>query len=126
MNTETELRYAQLTPLGDDQLFQVARNESAQHNYRVSAVELLLDRQSDKAYHPDLKGLRAELETTYTEELGVFPVPEADHETEITPVATDFGAPSASVTTATIFGTVQNLDPAQDPPADEAPDVEKQ
>ena len=54
--------YAHLKEFPDYALLDVARNDSAQWDYRKHAVEVLRARKSPKARHPDLKDLLAELE----------------------------------------------------------------
>lgn len=107
MATKSEDRYEQLGHLGDDQLLHIARNESAIHDYRVTAVEILKQRNSPKANHPEVPVVDG------FPEVGVYPLPEVAHESEI-----ESGPLKASVTTETMFG-VQKMD-EDVPPADEA------
>lgn len=109
--SKSEDRREQLVILGDDQLLHIARNESAMYDYRLTAVEILQKRKSPKANCPGLPVLET------SEDLGVYPLPEVVHETEIHPVH-ESGPLKASVTTSTMFG-VQKMD-EDVPPADEA------
>lgn len=124
MAIKWEDRYEQFGHLEDDQLLHIARNESAQHGFRITAVELLRQRKSVKASHPELVTLNRELDSQDEQDFGIYPLPEVSHESEVIPVSESSGPLTASVTTQTMFG-VQKMD-TDDPPADEAPILEKQ
>jgi hypothetical protein len=46
----------------DSTLLDIARNGSAQHDYRLLSVEILVARKSPRAQHPDIQDLVRELE----------------------------------------------------------------
>jgi hypothetical protein len=94
-------RFEQLQHLPDNILFDMARNESAAHNFRLFAVELLVVRKSPRIKHPDIRGLVEELEIELD---GI----EFEHP------APGPGPMVASVTTATMWA---------EPPQKEEPDA---
>jgi hypothetical protein len=92
--TEHEL----LQHLGEDQLFNLARNPSAQWAYRVAAVEILRLNKYAKAKHLEIYHILAEVEEEIVEVEQEAPV---------------YAGPlKASVTTATLGGkeVVQKMD----------------
>ncbi len=54
--------FSHLRAFPDHVLFDIARNGSAQHDYRLLSVEILLGRKSPKIKHPDIQELVHELE----------------------------------------------------------------
>ncbi len=54
--------FSHLRAFPDHVLFDIARNGSAQHDYRLLSVEILLGRKSHKIKHPDIQELVHELE----------------------------------------------------------------
>ena len=95
--------YAHLKTFPDSVLRDLARNESAPRDYRKFAVELLVNRRSAFAKHPDLREFVAELEVELD---GIDFEPRA---TEPGP-----GPLSASITTKTMFGQLEE-DPIDAP-----------
>lgn len=83
---------AHLKTFPDHILLDIARNDSAQHPYRLLAVEILRARKSSKIKHPDIQHLVAELEIELE---GI----EFEH-----PAPSGPGPLTAGVTTATMFG----------------------
>ena len=84
-------RNEQLGMLPDAALFDLARNEAAEHRYRLFAVEILMGRKSKRILHPELRGLVHELNI------------------ELEGIQFEYPAPSsspmvASVTTETLYG----------------------
>jgi hypothetical protein len=96
--------YLHQRSLPDYALRDLARNGAADRSYRKNAVEILFNRKSPFAQHEDLRELldeiKAELEGIQFE----FPAPSE----EVKPVAS--GTPSASITTATMFGDGDVID----------------
>jgi hypothetical protein len=82
--------YAHLRSFPDPILRDLARNESAPHDYRKYAVELLVNRKSPFAKHPDLREFVTELEVELDGIVFEHPAPGP-------------GPLVASITTATIF-----------------------
>ena len=68
--------YSHLQHLTDSILRDVARNDSAPHDYRKFAVELLLARKSPYAEHEDLREFVRELEAEKGELQFDYPAPE--------------------------------------------------
>jgi len=119
-------RYDHLKYLPESILFDLARNDAAPAEYRLTAVEIMLKKGFKKAKHPELARF-VEIIEEENEDLKVaVPVVKHDSEVEIaydtgsntqiedsepSKLATaveirevNMGAPSASVTTATMFG----------------------
>jgi hypothetical protein len=118
MSIKWEHRYEQLSHLPEAQLLSLARNESAPMEFRLFALELMKKQGFLSAKHPDLKGLVALSGKVEIEEIDPEEYP-------IAPENTLSGAPSASVTTQTMFQdylVVQNTDDTPEiTPANEAP-----
>ena len=81
-----------LAHLQDYVLLDIARNGSAQRDYRLLAVEILQDRKSEKLKHPDIQELVQELEIELEGIVFEHPAPGP-------------GALKAGVTTRTLYGT---------------------
>ena len=96
-----------LLQLPDHVLRDLARNECAGRDYRKHAVEVLYNRKSPLVKHEDLRDLLEEIEAELEGIQFEFPAPseEVKHET---PEAV--GAPSASITTKTMFGCDDVID----------------
>jgi hypothetical protein len=106
-----EQREAHLGPLTAEVLRDLARNESAPHEWRRAAVEILLDRQASYVSHPDLAALVAEIRLaeecarqaarseveSIVESIIAEPPPE-----EAAPAPVSAGPFAASVTTAAL------------------------
>ncbi len=125
MSIKWEHRYEQLSHLPEAQLLSLARNESAPLEFRLFAVELMKNKGFLSANHPDLAGLEPHLGKVEIEEIETEEVENHYPRVEIppfTPDNTHSGAPSASVTTLTMFQepSVQIMD-AEITPANEAP-----
>jgi hypothetical protein len=90
-------------------LFDLARNESATKEWRRAAFILLLERKSKKAYYPELRELRFEIEAEQRAKQEVESLVESavnDHRPE-----PDSGGPfRTSVTTKTMY---QDEEPPQ-------------
>jgi hypothetical protein len=80
----------------DSTLLDIARNGSAQHDYRLFAVEILHARKSPKLQHPEIQGLVRELEIELEGIVFEHPAPGP-------------GALTASVTTETLQG-IETID----------------
>jgi len=76
----------------DAALLDIARNGSAQRDYRLLAVEILQARKSEKLKHPDIQELVQELEIELEGIVFEHPAPGP-------------GALKAGVTTRTLYGT---------------------
>ena len=101
-----------LLQLQDYVLRDLARNGAADRSYRKNAVEILRNRKSPFVRHEDLRELLEEIEAELEGIQYEFPAPTE----EIKPAAST-GAPSASITTATMFGStevVDNTDPKKE------------
>lgn len=120
-------RYAHLNHLPEHILFDLARNDAAPSEYRLTAVEIMLKKGFKKAKHPELARFAEIIEQENEDFKAAIPVVEHESEVEIayntgqntqidgsepsklgTAVEIreiNIGAPSASVTTATMFGT---------------------
>jgi hypothetical protein len=94
-----------LLQLPDYVLRDLARNDSAGRDYRKQAVEVLRNRKSPYVRHEDLRGLLEEIEAELEGIQYEFPAPVEEVRKE---PAT--GAPSASITTATMFGNGEVID----------------
>jgi hypothetical protein len=98
--------------LPDHVLRDLARNECAEKAYRKNAVEILRNRKSPLVRHEDLRDLLEEIEAELEGIQYEFPAPsEEKKESEPT------GAPSASITTRTMFGdgdTIDNTGPEKE------------
>ena len=120
-------RYDHLQELPESILLDLARNEACPLEYRLTAVEIMRSKSFPKVNHPDLAQLLAHIE----EEEDQFGASKKAHsrskntipESKNDPTAPDFtqntgqppletkvlpsvsSTPSASVTTATMFGT---------------------
>jgi hypothetical protein len=105
MSIKWEHRYEQLSHLPEAQLLSLARNESAPLEFRLFALELMKSKGFSGANHPDLARLKAlsgmvEIEEIEPEEVENDSIPVEND--PITSEYTHLGAPSASVTTATM------------------------
>lgn len=96
-------QYRHLNHLQDYVLLDIARNDSAQMDYRLFAVELLQARKSPKLQHPDIQHLVQELEIELDGIVFEHPAPATQ------PTL------SASVTTRTLYG---DPGPVDDPSID--------
>lgn len=92
--------YQHQKSLPDYVLRDLARNGAADRSYRKNAVEILRNRKSPFVRHEDLRELLEEIEAELEGIQYEFPAPTE----EIKPAAST-GAPSASVTTQTMFGS---------------------
>lgn len=112
-------RYDHLKYLPESILFDLARNDAAPPEYRLTAVEIMLKKGFKRANHPELARFVEIIEQEKEEFKASIPPVEHESEVEIdhkqdsepsksdTPVEireVNTGAPSASVTTATMFG----------------------
>lgn len=96
-------RFEQLGHLPESSLFDVARNGSAPREFRLFAVELMLDKGYAKANHEELAGLVAEVKGGWAEPESQLPLSFVEPPVFIEDVVG--GGPfSASVTTATMSG----------------------
>ena len=93
---------AHLKTFPDNLLLDIARNESAQMDYRLFAVEILQVRKSEKLKHPDIQHLVKELEIELDGIVFEHPAP------------VEAPTLSASVTTKTLYGEPE-------PPPDDIP-----
>ena len=101
-------QYRHLKHLPDYVLLDIARNESAQRDYRLFAVELLQARKSEKITHPEVQHLVQELEIELDGLVFEHPAPPST------------GPMTASVTTATMFAdnpVINNQTPKDTPDA---------
>lgn len=96
-------RFEHLLHLPEHVLFdQIARNDAAPMEYRLTAVEIMVKKGYKKANHPDLARFREVLDAE-KEEFGERKIPNLENENEVLePIS---GPPAASVTTATMFGS---------------------
>jgi len=81
--------FSHLRDFPDHVLLDIARNGSAQHEYRLLSVEILLGRNSPKIKHPDIQDLVRELEIELDGIVFENPAPTS-------------GAMTASITTKTM------------------------
>lgn len=88
-------------------LLDLARNEAANRDWRKAAVQFLLDGKHPQAGHPELAGFVAEIQQEKTASNDVQAVVEAAIEDEFP------GAPSASVTTSSLWqdAVIENATP---------------
>jgi len=122
-------RYAHLAELPESILLDLARNEACPLEYRLTAVEIMRSKGFSKVNHPDLAQMLAHIEQE-EDEYGASKKAHLRHnaskttlpESKTDPISPDStqytvqsslgkpvspsisGAPSASVTTATMFG----------------------
>jgi hypothetical protein len=96
--------YLHQRSLPDYALRDLARNGAADRSYRKNAVEILRNRKSPFVRHEDLRELLEEIEAELEGIQYDFPAPVE----EVKPVAS--GTPSASITTATMFGDGDVID----------------
>lgn len=94
-------RFEQLGHLPESSLFDIARNGSAPREFRLFAVELLLDKGYAKADHEELAGLVAEVKGGWAEPDSQLPLSFVESVVEDEVVSGPF---QASVTTATMSG----------------------
>lgn len=110
-----EHRFEQLGHLPESSLFDIARNGSAPREFRLFAVELMLDKGYAKANHEELAGLVAEVKGGWAEPESQLPLsfaeetPEASREEIVAHfqehvASLNSGPFQASVTTATMSG----------------------
>jgi hypothetical protein len=92
-----------LAHLQDYVLLDIARNESAQMDYRLFAVELLQARKSEKLKHPDIQHLVKELEIELDGIVFEHPAP------------SEPGPMTSGVTTQTLYGTGEEVIDNSDP-----------
>lgn len=88
--------FSHLRAFPDHVLLDIARNGSAQHDYRLLSVEILKARKSPKIKHPDIQDLVHELEIELDGIEFEHPAPS--------------GALTASVTTKTMAEDVEVID----------------
>lgn len=111
MAIKWEDRYEYFNYLSEKELFEVARNSSVSVENRKLVVEIAFKKGYKFVNHPELSAFKAE-----------FADKIAFEEIEDEPEVSDFGAPSASVTTLTL-NSIQKMDePDHFTPADEALD----
>ena len=103
--------YAHLKTFPDHILRDLARNEAAPHDYRKFAVELLVNRKSPFAKHPDLFRFVTELEVELDGIVFEHPAPSSE------PM-------KASVTTTTMFSDGPVVDVPEPEPVQIADDKE--
>lgn len=96
-----------LLQLQDSVLRDLARNECAEKSYRKHAVEVLRNRKSPFVRHEDLRELLEEIEAELEGIQYDFPAPVEEVKKEAST-----GAPSASITTKTMFGDPDMIDNA--------------
>jgi hypothetical protein len=94
-----------LLQLQDYVLRDLARNGAADRSYRKNAVEILRNRKSPFVRHEDLRELLEEIEAELEGIQYDFPAPVEEVKKE-----SSTGAPSASITTATMFGDGEVID----------------
>jgi hypothetical protein len=92
--------------LPDHVLRDLARNECAEKSYRKNAVEILYNRKSPLVRHEDLRDLLEEIEAELEGLQFEFPAPKEEIKSE----PPNAGAPSASITTGTMFGGSDVID----------------
>ena len=95
----------------DSTLLDIARNGSAQRDYRLLSVEILVARKSPRAQHPDIQDLVRELEIELDGIVFEHPAPSS-------------GALVASVTTKTMAEEsepIVNVEPEEEEPVDVPP-----
>ena len=97
--------YQHQMSLPDYVLRDLARNDSADKSYRKHAVEILYHRKSPFVRHEDLRGLLEEIEAELEGIQYDFPAPVEEVKKEAST-----GAPSASITTKTMFGDPDMVD----------------
>jgi hypothetical protein len=97
--------YLHQTLLPDSVLRDLARNECAERSYRKNAVEILRNRKSPLVRHEDLRDLLEEIEAELEGIQYEFPALSDEKKEEPTQ-----GAPSASITTRTMFGNPEVID----------------
>lgn len=90
--------FSHLRSFPDHVLLDIARNGSAQHDYRLLSVEILQSRKSPKIKHPDIQELVHELELELDGIVFENPPPSE--------------ALSASVTTKTLVKDIEAIDNA--------------
>lgn len=103
-------QYPELLAYPDETLRDIARNEACPYDYRMSAVERLVAKNSPYAKHEELADLVRELDEEMQGVPLVFPPPEPEPEPETPPVL------KASVTTATMSENI--LPPDVESPED--------
>lgn len=103
-------RFEQLGHLPESSLFDIARNGSAPREFRIFAVELLLDKGYAKANHEELAGLVAEVKGGWAEPDSQLPLSFTEDDDDDLMVSDEeledalSGPFRASVTTATMSG----------------------
>ena len=77
--------------LPESTLLHLARNESAQHDFRIAAVELLIENQFPSANHPELILMAAEIRRRSEAKAEVTAIVESATEESLGDDATDHG-----------------------------------